>query len=69
MHVVNVSLGLALVYWFRDCDPALSGAITQNDQVCPYIMFMLTETRGYLIYVQTNVYFFIEKYLDSAVRL
>ncbi|CAN7992885.1 unnamed protein product, partial [Ixodes hexagonus] len=29
-------MALALVYWFRDCDPMLSGAITKLDQILPY---------------------------------
>ncbi|XP_077506143.1 sodium-coupled monocarboxylate transporter 1-like [Amblyomma americanum] len=30
------SLGVALIYWFRDCDPLLSGAIKSYDQIVPY---------------------------------
>ncbi|CAN8001807.1 unnamed protein product, partial [Ixodes hexagonus] len=26
----------ALVYWFRDCDPMLTGAISNSDQIVPY---------------------------------
>ncbi|XP_075730729.1 sodium-coupled monocarboxylate transporter 1-like [Rhipicephalus microplus] len=28
--------GLAMVYWYRDCDPVLSGSITRYDQIVPY---------------------------------
>ncbi|XP_049273754.1 sodium/iodide cotransporter [Rhipicephalus sanguineus] len=27
---------LAVIYWFRDCDPVLSGAISRYDQIVPY---------------------------------
>ncbi|XP_077499999.1 sodium-coupled monocarboxylate transporter 2-like [Amblyomma americanum] len=27
---------LAIVYWYRDCDPVLSGAISRYDQIVPY---------------------------------
>ncbi|XP_065306436.2 sodium/iodide cotransporter-like [Dermacentor albipictus] len=27
---------LAIVYWFRDCDPVLSGAMSRYDQMVPY---------------------------------
>ncbi|KAH7978098.1 hypothetical protein HPB49_004474 [Dermacentor silvarum] len=33
---VASSLGVALIYWFRDCDPMLTGAITSYDQIVPY---------------------------------
>ncbi|XP_065312117.1 putative sodium-dependent multivitamin transporter isoform X2 [Dermacentor albipictus] len=29
---------LALIYWYRDCDLALSGAISSYDQVVPYFL-------------------------------
>lgn len=35
-NVIMGSMALALVYWFRDCDPMLSGAITKLDQILPY---------------------------------
>ncbi|XP_077548415.1 putative sodium-dependent multivitamin transporter [Haemaphysalis longicornis] len=28
--------GLAIIYWFRDCDPVLSGSIARYDQIVPY---------------------------------
>ncbi|KAH7985696.1 hypothetical protein HPB49_026305 [Dermacentor silvarum] len=35
--VLSTSLtGLALTYWYRDCDPMLTGAITRYDQVVPF---------------------------------
>ncbi|XP_070384331.1 sodium-coupled monocarboxylate transporter 1-like isoform X6 [Dermacentor albipictus] len=33
---VASSLGVALIYWFRDCDPMLTGAIRSYDQIVPY---------------------------------
>ncbi|CAN8019403.1 unnamed protein product [Ixodes persulcatus] len=29
-------MALALIYWYRDCDPMLSGAIKKFDQILPY---------------------------------
>ncbi|KAH8032833.1 hypothetical protein HPB51_003047 [Rhipicephalus microplus] len=31
-YAVASSLGVALIYWFRDCDPMMTGAITSYDQ-------------------------------------
>ncbi|XP_075539495.1 sodium-coupled monocarboxylate transporter 2-like [Dermacentor variabilis] len=28
--------GIAVIYWYRDCDPLLSGAISNYDQIIPY---------------------------------
>ncbi|KAM7304201.1 sodium-coupled monocarboxylate transporter 1 [Ixodes scapularis] len=35
-YATAACLGLVMVYWFRDCDPLLSGAITSYDQIVPY---------------------------------
>ncbi|CAN7992884.1 unnamed protein product [Ixodes hexagonus] len=35
-YVIGASLGLVMVYWFRDCDPLLLGHITSYDQIVPY---------------------------------
>ncbi|KAL3246131.1 hypothetical protein MRX96_057869 [Rhipicephalus microplus] len=35
-YAVASSLGVALIYWFRDCDPMMTGAITSYDQIVPY---------------------------------
>uniref|UniRef100_A0A6B0VB20 Putative na+iodide/myo-inositol/multivitamin symporter n=1 Tax=Ixodes ricinus TaxID=34613 RepID=A0A6B0VB20_IXORI len=29
-------IGILLIYWFRDCDPLLSGSIKQLDQILPF---------------------------------
>ncbi|KAM7304408.1 putative sodium/solute symporter, partial [Ixodes scapularis] len=29
-------MALALIYWYRDCDPMLTGAIKKFDQILPY---------------------------------
>ncbi|XP_077491140.1 sodium-coupled monocarboxylate transporter 2-like [Amblyomma americanum] len=29
---------LALIYWYRDCDPLLAGAIRSHDQIVPYFV-------------------------------
>lgn len=33
MQALIGALAISLVYWFRDCDPELSGAIRRHDQV------------------------------------
>lgn len=33
---LSVGTSLALVYWYRDCDPVLSGAIKSYDQIVPH---------------------------------
>ncbi|KAL1479111.1 hypothetical protein MTO96_052134 [Rhipicephalus appendiculatus] len=36
--------GIAVIYWYRDCDPVLSGAIKSYDQIVPlYITQRLSE--------------------------
>ncbi|XP_077495395.1 putative sodium-dependent multivitamin transporter isoform X2 [Amblyomma americanum] len=39
--------GLALTYWYRDCDPMLTGAITRYDQMVPlYVAESLSSVAG-----------------------
>ncbi|KAH7934942.1 hypothetical protein HPB52_002434 [Rhipicephalus sanguineus] len=35
-YTLHTLTGLAMVYWYRDCDPVLSGSITRYDQIVPY---------------------------------
>ncbi|XP_070381957.1 sodium/iodide cotransporter-like isoform X2 [Dermacentor albipictus] len=35
-YILHGLTALAMVYWFRDCDPVLSGSITRYDQIVPY---------------------------------
>ncbi|XP_049267769.1 sodium-coupled monocarboxylate transporter 2-like [Rhipicephalus sanguineus] len=35
-NFIMAGMAVALVYWYRDCDPLLSGAITKLDQMLPY---------------------------------
>ncbi|KAL1446805.1 hypothetical protein MTO96_044478, partial [Rhipicephalus appendiculatus] len=35
-YILHALTGLAMVYWYRDCDPVLSGSITRYDQIVPY---------------------------------
>ncbi|CAN7992865.1 unnamed protein product [Ixodes hexagonus] len=35
-YVLFCMIGVALTYWFRDCDPQLAGAISRHDQILPY---------------------------------
>ncbi|XP_049273292.1 putative sodium-dependent multivitamin transporter [Rhipicephalus sanguineus] len=35
---IAITAGVALIYWYRDCDPVLRGAIKTFDQVVPYYM-------------------------------
>ncbi|KAL1484164.1 hypothetical protein MTO96_032742, partial [Rhipicephalus appendiculatus] len=35
-YAIELSMALSLVLWFRGCDPQLSGAIHNNDQILPY---------------------------------
>ncbi|KAK8783004.1 hypothetical protein V5799_015656 [Amblyomma americanum] len=35
---------LAVIYWYRDCDPVLSGVITRYDQIVPYYIHKNTKT-------------------------
>ncbi|XP_075559932.1 sodium-coupled monocarboxylate transporter 1-like [Dermacentor variabilis] len=35
--IVEVA-ALSLIYWYRDCDPLLSGAISSPDQIVPYFL-------------------------------
>lgn len=36
VYVVNLGMTLALVAWFRDCDPQLAGLIRSHDQILPF---------------------------------
>ncbi|XP_037287732.2 sodium-coupled monocarboxylate transporter 2 [Rhipicephalus microplus] len=35
-YVLHALTGLAMVYWYRDCDPVLSSSIPRYDQIVPY---------------------------------
>ncbi|CAN7983461.1 unnamed protein product, partial [Ixodes pacificus] len=35
-YVSLTGIGILLIYWFRDCDPLLSGSIKQLDQILPF---------------------------------
>ncbi|XP_077508504.1 sodium-coupled monocarboxylate transporter 1-like [Amblyomma americanum] len=35
---VVAAAALAIIYWYRDCDPLLYGAITSYDQILPYYL-------------------------------
>lgn len=35
-YALNGVTALAIIYWFRDCDPLLTGAISRYDQIVPY---------------------------------
>ncbi|KAL1430701.1 hypothetical protein MTO96_002304 [Rhipicephalus appendiculatus] len=35
-YILHGLTGLAVVYWYRGCDPVLSGSITRYDQIVPY---------------------------------
>ncbi|KAL1473455.1 hypothetical protein MTO96_038657 [Rhipicephalus appendiculatus] len=42
-YVIVGLTALAVIYWFRDCDPVLSGAISRYDQVTVYSMLNFAE--------------------------
>ncbi|CAN8019387.1 unnamed protein product, partial [Ixodes persulcatus] len=47
-NLVLTSLGIFLIYWFRDCDPLLLGDIKQLDQLLPfYVKKHLTQYPGF----------------------
>ncbi|XP_075726764.1 sodium-coupled monocarboxylate transporter 2-like [Rhipicephalus microplus] len=47
-YVVQLSMSLALIFWFRGCDPLLSGAIASYDQILPYyVKTYLIKFRGF----------------------
>ncbi|KAM7303636.1 hypothetical protein ISCGN_013581 [Ixodes scapularis] len=47
-HILRAFTALALIYWYRNCDPLLSGAITKVDQLLPfYVSEHLTEFPGF----------------------
>nr|XP_050023871.2 putative sodium-dependent multivitamin transporter [Dermacentor andersoni] len=37
-YALNGITALAIVFWFRDCDPLLTGAIPRYDQIVPYFI-------------------------------
>ncbi|CAN7990184.1 unnamed protein product [Ixodes pacificus] len=44
----QTAVGLLLIYWFRDCDPQLSGGIKQLEQLLPfYVKKHLAQFRGF----------------------
>ncbi|KAM7304195.1 putative sodium-dependent multivitamin transporter isoform X1 [Ixodes scapularis] len=34
--IINMALGLVMTYWYRGCDPELSGEISTHDQIIPF---------------------------------
>ncbi|KAH8030737.1 hypothetical protein HPB51_011537 [Rhipicephalus microplus] len=36
--IIGELTGVSIIYWFRDCDPVLHGAIKSYDQIVPYYM-------------------------------
>lgn len=48
VYFVSVGMSVALVIWFRGCDPELSGAIRRHDQILPfYVKNNLVEFSGF----------------------
>ncbi|XP_029841068.4 putative sodium-dependent multivitamin transporter [Ixodes scapularis] len=46
--ILVLAMAFSLIYWFRDCDPQLSGAIKQLDQLLPfYVKKHLAEYPGF----------------------
>ncbi|CAN8019399.1 unnamed protein product, partial [Ixodes persulcatus] len=46
--IVNMALGLVMTYWYRDCDPELSGEISTHDQIIPfYVVHNLASFPGF----------------------
>ncbi|EEC01087.1 sodium/solute symporter, putative, partial [Ixodes scapularis] len=35
-HLSLTGMGMLLIYWFRDCDPLLSGSIKKLEQILPF---------------------------------
>ncbi|XP_049274632.1 sodium-coupled monocarboxylate transporter 2-like [Rhipicephalus sanguineus] len=47
-YLMEVSMSLALIFWFRGCDPRLSGAVASYDQILPYyVKTYLIKFRGF----------------------
>ncbi|XP_040077877.3 sodium-coupled monocarboxylate transporter 2 [Ixodes scapularis] len=47
-YIIHILMSLLLIYWFRDCDPQLTGAIKRIDQLLPYyIKRHLSEFTGF----------------------
>lgn len=48
MYAVTCGMGLALIIWFRGCDPVLLGSVSSIDQIVPYyIKKHLVEVPGF----------------------
>ncbi|KAM7304189.1 hypothetical protein ISCGN_014089 [Ixodes scapularis] len=48
MYTLQTLMAFFLIYWFRDCDPQLSGSIKQLDQLLPfYVKTHLMEFPGF----------------------
>lgn len=48
VYIVSIGMSIALVIWFRGCDPELAGAIRSNDQILPfYVKHNLVEYTGF----------------------
>ncbi|CAN8019394.1 unnamed protein product [Ixodes persulcatus] len=48
MYTLQTFMAFLLIYWFRDCDPQLSGSIKQLDQLLPfYVKKHLMEFPGF----------------------
>lgn len=48
VYIVNIAMSIALVIWFRGCDPELAGAIRSHDQILPfYVKRNLMEYTGF----------------------
>ncbi|CAN7989810.1 unnamed protein product [Ixodes pacificus] len=47
-HILRSFTALALIYWYRNCDPLLTGEITKVDQILPfYVSQHLSEFPGF----------------------
>lgn len=48
VYIVSIGMSIALVIWFRGCDPELAGAIRSHDQILPfYVKHNLVEYTGF----------------------
>lgn len=48
VYCVQISMVLALIFWYRGCDPLLSGDIKSHDQILPfYVKTNLVRFRGF----------------------
>ncbi|XP_037570538.2 sodium-coupled monocarboxylate transporter 2-like [Dermacentor silvarum] len=47
-YAVQLSMSLAIIFWFRGCDPQLRGAIASHDQILPfYVRTHLVKLSGF----------------------